>query len=66
MSDKEWEILDRKELGTIRLCLAALVSFNISKEMTTKGLMVSLTKLYEKPSTSNKVFVMKHLFNINM
>jgi len=28
--------------------------------------MATLEKLYEKPSTSNKVFLMKHLFNMKM
>jgi hypothetical protein len=42
------------------------VSFNISKEKTTKALMETLDKLYEKPSVSNKVFIMKILFNMNM
>jgi glucose-6-phosphate isomerase len=42
------------------------VAFNISKEKTTKDLMDALTKLYEKTSTSNKVFLMKRLFNMNM
>ena len=28
--------------------------------------MQNLEKLYEKPSTSNKVFLMKHLFNMKM
>ena len=28
--------------------------------------MRALGKLFEKPSASNKVFLMKHLFNINM
>jgi hypothetical protein len=28
--------------------------------------MNALNKLYEKPSISNKVFLMKHLFNIKM
>ena len=32
MKDEEWEVLDRKELGTIRLCLVSSVDFNISKE----------------------------------
>eukprot|EP00253_Pinus_taeda_P023693 PITA_23693 len=54
VTDKEWNILDRKALGTIRLCLAASVAFNISKETTTEGLMSTLAKLYEKPLTSNK------------
>ena len=31
MKDEEWEVLDRKALGTIRLCLASSVAFNISK-----------------------------------
>jgi hypothetical protein len=42
------------------------VAFNISKEKTMKGLMDALAKLYEKPSASNKVFLMKRLFNMNM
>jgi hypothetical protein len=66
MKDEEWEILDRKALGTIRLSLAASVAFNILKEKTTKDLMDTLAKLYEKPSTSNKVFLMKRLFNMKM
>jgi hypothetical protein len=43
-----------------------LVAFNISKEKTMKELMDALAKLYEKPSASNKVFLMKRLFNMNM
>jgi hypothetical protein len=31
MKDEEWEVLDIKELGMIRLSLAASVAFNISK-----------------------------------
>ena len=34
MKDEKWEVLDRKALGTIRLCLASSVAFNISKEKT--------------------------------
>jgi len=66
MKDKEWEVLDRKALGTIQLCLVASVAFNISKENTTKYLMKALARLYENPSTSNKVFLMKRLFNMKM
>ena len=29
MKDEEWEVLDRKALGTIRLCLASSMAFNI-------------------------------------
>ena len=71
MTDTEWDILDKKALGPIRLCLTALVAFNISKESTTEGLMLTLAKPYEKPQPQiryflNKVFLMKHLFNMKM
>ena len=48
MTDTEWDILDRKALGTIQLCLVTSVVFNISKETATEGLMSTLAKLYEK------------------
>ena len=31
MKDEEWEVLDRKALGTIWLCLASSGDFNILK-----------------------------------
>ena len=46
--------------------LDSSVAFNTSKENTMKGVMSALTNLYEKPYASNKVFLMKHLFNMNM
>ena len=64
--DEEWELLDKKALGTIRLCLDSLVAFNISKEKTMEDFMQKLAKLCEKPSTSNKVFLMKCLFSMKM
>jgi glucose-6-phosphate isomerase len=42
------------------------VNLNISKEKTTKELMDALDKLYEKTSVSNKLFLMKQLFNMKM
>ena len=66
MKDEEWEALERKALRTIRLCLASPVAFNISKEKITEGVMSALSKLYKKPSASNKVFLMKRLFNMKM
>jgi hypothetical protein len=62
----EEEECDRKTLGTIWFCVVALVDFNISKEKTTEDLMKKLDRLYEKPSASNKVFLMKQLFNMKM
>ena len=53
MKDEEWEVLDKKALGTIWLCLASSVAFNISKEKTTEGMMSTLGK---------RLFNMKRLF----
>ena len=66
MKDEECEVLDRKALRTILLFLASSMDFNISKEKTKEGFMSALAKLYEKPSNSNKVFIMKRLFNMKM
>ena len=66
MSNEEWDLLDRKALGSIQLCLAPLVVFNITKAKTTKDLMKTLVTLHEEPFASKRVFLMKHLFNMKM
>jgi hypothetical protein len=40
--------------------------FQYFERKDTKGLMDALAKLYEKPSASNNVFLMKRLFNMKM
>lgn len=57
ISNAEWEVLDRKALGMVRLSLSKSVTFNISKEKTTKDVMDALSRMYEKPSA---------LFNMKM
>ena len=37
MKDEEWDVLDRKAVGTIPLCLSMLVAFNILKEKNNIG-----------------------------
>ena len=46
--------------------LVSMVAFNISREKTTKDWMAALSKMYEKLSASNKIFLMKKLFNLKM
>ncbi|KHN15606.1 Retrovirus-related Pol polyprotein from transposon TNT 1-94, partial [Glycine soja] len=66
MKQEEWNLLDRQALGVIRLTLAKNVAFNIVNEMTTAGLMKALSDMYKKPSTTNKVYLMRWLFNLKM
>ena len=42
------------------------MAFNITKVKTTEDLLKILATMYEKPSASNKVFLMKCLFNMKM
>ena len=56
MKDKEWEVLNIKVLGTIRLCLDSPMDFNILKEKTTEGVMSTLDKPYENPRLPTRYF----------
>ncbi|KAJ0714724.1 putative RNA-directed DNA polymerase [Helianthus annuus] len=66
MKDEDWHSLDRKALAVIRFTLAKNVAFNIVKETTSFGLMKALSNMYEKPSASNKVFLIRQLVNTKM
>ena len=66
MKAEEWALLDRQVLGVIRLTLSRSVAHNVVKEKTIADLMKALSGMYEKPSTNNKVHLMKKLFNLKM
>ena len=64
MTNEEWNKLDRKAIATIRQYLTKNVYFDVSGEKMVGGLWKKLHDLYEKNMTSNKVFLMKKLYNI--
>ena len=66
MEQAYWDLLDCQTLGVVHLTLVRNVAFNIVKEKTTVDLMKALSNMYEKPSSSNKVYLMRHLFNLKM
>ncbi|GKD04573.1 putative RNA-directed DNA polymerase [Tanacetum coccineum] len=53
-------------LGVVRLSLAKNVAYNVVNEKTTYGLFKALSNMYEKPSASNKVFLIQQLVNTKM
>ena len=63
MKKEEWDILDKQALGVIRLMLSHNVAFNIIKAA---GLMKALASVYEKPTASNNVHLIRQLFNLRM
>ena len=66
MTDEEWSKLDRMAIATIRWYLAKNVYFNVAGEKTPVDLWKKLHDLYEKNTTSNKVFFMKKLYKLKM
>ncbi|GKA32118.1 hypothetical protein Tco_0718485 [Tanacetum coccineum] len=66
MKEEEWALLDRQALGVVRLLLAKNVAFNVMNEKTTFGLLKALSNMYEKPSASSKVFLIRQLVNMKM
>ncbi|GKE20641.1 hypothetical protein Tco_1432153 [Tanacetum coccineum] len=66
IKQEDWAQLDRQDLGVVRLSLAKNVAFNVLNEKTTLGLLKGLSNMYEKPSASKKVFLIKQLVNTKM
>ena len=48
------------------MTLARNVAFNILEEKTTTNLMKAPSNIHEKPSASNKVYLMHYLYNLKM
>ena len=66
MKDEEWILFDRQVLVVIRLTLSRSIAHNVVKEKITVNLLKELSGMYEKLSASNKVHLMKKLFNLKM
>jgi len=63
---EEWALLDKQVLGVIRLSLSRSIAHNVVNEKITTDLMKALSGMYENPSTNNKVYLMKKLFDLKM
>lgn len=63
---KEWEVIDQITLGSSQLQLFTFITTKIVNEMKIMDLIATLKRMYEKLSASNKVFLVKRLFNMKM
>ncbi|MFS7903138.1 putative RNA-directed DNA polymerase [Helianthus anomalus] len=61
-----WNSKDKKARGKITLALTRSVAFNIMEETIARGMLTALSNMYEKSSASNRVFLMRELFNMRM
>jgi len=66
MDAEDWNELDALAKSTIRLHLAESVYFTVVNEQTTQELWLKLCATYEKETASNKVYLMKRLFELQM
>ena len=66
MSATDWALLDKKALGFVRLTLTKNMAFNVKNVTSTLDIMKVFANTYEKPSASNKVHLMRCLFNLKM
>ena len=66
ISEEDWVILDRRALTMIKLTLVPSTTFNIANERMTKEFITAPCNMYEKPSTSNNVYLMRRVFNLKL
>lgn len=66
MEQEEWELLDRKAMSAIRLLLSKDVAYHTITARSTKEVMKILEEMYQRPSTSNKVHLIRRLFDLRM
>ena len=66
MSDANWVELDALAKSTIRLHLAESVYLTVVSEISSFNLWKKLCSTYKKETASNKVYLMKRLFELQM
>ena len=62
----EWQKLDRIGRATIRMHLSELVYFTVQSCSTTFELLKTLSDTYEKKVTATNIFLIRHLYILQM
>lgn len=66
MKEEDLALLNHKVLSFMCYLLERNLTFNISNEKMTHGLLKVLVNMYEKPSAINKMHMIHRLFNLKM
>lgn len=66
MKQENWELMDRKARGLIRLSLVDSFLLNVHEENTTNSLWKKLGDIYQGKSLVNKIFLRKKLYSLKM
>lgn len=62
----QYDVMDRKAKGLIRLCLADSILINVHEESTAKKLWKKLSEIYQAKSLVNKIFLRKKLHSLRI
>lgn len=65
-SQDDWDAMDRKSKGLIKLCLANSILLNFHEEKTLKLLWNKLGDMYQGKSLVNNLFLRKNLYSLKM
>ena len=61
-----YDIMDRKAKGLIRLCLVDSILINVREKPAAKKLWKKLSEIYQEKSLVNKIFLRKKLYSLRM
>lgn len=62
----QYDVMDHKTKGLIRLCLTDSVPINVHEENTTKKLWTKLGEMYQAKNLLNHIFSSKKLYSLKM
>ena len=62
----QYDVIDRKAKGLIKLCLADSILINVHEEPIMKKLWKKLSEIYQEKSLLNKIFLRKKLYFLRM
>lgn len=62
----QYDVIDRKDKGLIRLCLVDSILVNFHEEPTMKKLWKKLSEIYQEKSLMNKIFLRKKLYSLRV
>ena len=62
----QYDVIDKKDKGLIRLCLVDLILNNVHEEPTMKKLWKKLSEIYQEKSLVNKILLGKKLYSLRI
>ena len=59
----QYDVMDRKTKGLIRMCLADSILINVHEKSTSKNLWKKRSEMHQEKSLANNIFLRKKLYS---